>query len=110
MSLTITTATGRVIDCDAVTLGRAYPVLHIHTHALSRVESTQIFDDPLETAVLTETRDVLVDVELEGGATERRPAQETRVYRGWTDLHSVERSPFVDGALLIWLNRPPELT
>lgn len=90
--ITITTKKGIVIACDAVTPGAQYPVLHIHTHALSGADAFSIFSDPEQTEELTETRAV------DG-------KEETRVFTGFTALYSVGKSPFISGALLIWLNR-----
>lgn len=104
MAHTITTATGRVIDVETVTAGSMYPVLHIHTKALSGAEAYAIFSDPSETAVLDEAQDITVRIPLQDGTTETQNATEHRVYRNYTNLYSVGPSPFVDGALLIWLN------
>lgn len=104
MAHTITTATGRVIDVEAVTAGRQYPVLHINTKALSGAEAYAIFSDPAETAVLDEARDVTVETTKEDGSTERQTAVEHTVYRNFTNLYSVGPSPYMGDALLIWLN------
>lgn len=104
MAHTITTAQGRVIDVAAVTAGSMYPVLHIHTSALTGAQAYAIFSDPAETSVLDEARDVTVEVPMADGSTERQTATEHHVYRNYTSLHSVGPSPFVSGALLVWLN------
>lgn len=82
------TGKGTKINCDAVTPGSVYPVLHIHTPALTFAEAGAIFSDPEQTAELT--------VMDEDAVT---------VYTGFTVLYSVQQSPFISGDLLIWLNK-----
>lgn len=107
MAHTLTTATGRMIDVEAVTAGAMYPVLHIHTKDLPGAEAYTLFSDPDETVLLDEAQDVTVSVPLEDGTVESQNAVEHHVYRNYTSLYSVGPSPFVEGALLIWLNLAP---
>lgn len=106
MAITITTATGRVIPCESIVLGRAYPVLHIHTKALTGADAYTIFSDPGETATLEETVDVVLVEPDENGEEREIDAQRHRRFTGFTRLYSVGPSPLVDDSLLIWLNRP----
>ncbi len=96
----LTTATGREIECDAVIKATTYTFLTIHTHALTRIEIDTIFDDVEETETLTVEE--TVDDEETGETTM------TKVYRGWTVLDGVQRSPFYAGSLMIWLTKSEE--
>ncbi len=92
------------ISCKAVIRATNYNFLTIHTDALSRVEVDQIFDDPEQTAVLT-----VIDTQLvPDGSGGESMVETTRVYRGWTVLDTVQRSPLYEGALMIWLMKPEE--
>lgn len=84
----IITATGKEIECDAVIAATMYPVLHIHTHSITGAEAWEIFSNPEETKVLKKYED----------------GKGAGVYKGYTTLQSVQRSPFIDGDILIWLN------
>lgn len=90
----IKTATGKEIECDSVVQGQQFSgTMHIHTHSISPIEAYQIFGDPEETAVLI--------AEKEG--------EEPKEYIGFTDIYSVQKSPFYThfkNEILIWLNRP----
>lgn len=85
--LTITTNTGKTIECDSIVQGREYPVLHIHTHAISGAEAWAIFSDPNETRRMV-----------------RREDSDERTLINYSRLYSVQVSPFVPGDILIWLN------
>ena len=98
------TAKGRRIACKAVIRATNYNFLTIHTDALSRVEIDQIFDDPEETSVLTAIEQMTVPDENGNEIT----VESSHVYRGWTVLDTVQRSPFYEGALMIWLMKPEE--
>ena len=93
--INLTTKTGRVIACDAVIRATNYAFLTIHTHDLTRIEIDTIFDNPEETEELT-----VVEI------SEQEPV--VTVYRRWTVLYSVQRSPMFQGDLMIWLTRPEE--
>jgi len=108
MAYFITTAAGRVIDVEAVTPGAQYPVLHIHTTALTGAQAYAVFSDPAETREITEEKDVLQPVTNADGTQAPEIVHRTRVFRDFTQLHSVGPSPFYKGALLIWLNKPAE--
>ena len=99
------TTTGRSIECDSVVKGQNFNFLFIHTHALSRLEIDTIFEDPAETAVLTAV-DVIEAINPETGNNDT--ATQERVYRGWTILDTVMRSPLYPGSLMIWLGKPEE--
>lgn len=86
----LTTALGEQIACETIVYSERYQFLHIHTGALTAVEAARIFSDPEQTGTLTAVDD--------DGAP--------RVYRDFTELWSVQRSPFVPDALMIWLQRP----
>jgi len=100
------TATGREIACDAVVRASRYEFLTIHTDQLSRVEVDTIFEDSSETETLTAIQ--IVEVTDENGEIQR--AELTTVYRGFTVLDTVQRSPLFPnpGELMIWLTRPEE--
>lgn len=90
----VKTAKGKEIECDSVVQGAQFSgTIHIHTHSITPVEAYQIFGDPEETAVLI--------AEKEG--------EEPKQYEGFTDIYSVQKSPFYthfNNEILIWLNRP----
>lgn len=86
--LTVKTATGREIECDAFIAATQYPVLNIHTHSIDGSDAWVIFNNPEETKVLRKMED----------------GEEVAVYRNYTVLQSIQRSPFIDGDILIWLN------
>ena len=89
----IKTATGKEIECDSVVQGQQFSsTLHIHTHAITPIEAYQIFGDQMETTVLI--------VEAEGS--------EPRRFDGYTDIYSVQKSPFYQNfknEILMWLNK-----
>ena len=45
-----------------------------------------------------------VETTKEDGSTERQTAVKHTVYRNFTNLYSVGPSPYMEDALLIWLN------
>lgn len=93
--LSIVTAKGIRVECDVITRGHAYDVLHIYTDAISPVQAYQIFGDPEQTVVLTVYEDDAI----------------RDVYYNFTDIYSVQKSALVDGEneLLIWLDyKEPE--
>ena len=108
MALYIKTATGKVYECEAVTPGSMYPVLHIHTKALTGAEAYTVFSDPEETEELEEIKDVVIVETDENGEEQRTEAQRHRKFTGFTQLYSVGPSPFIPDAILIWLTRPAE--
>lgn len=110
MALYLTTATGKTYECDAITPGSLYPVLNIHTHALTGAEAYTVFSDPAETETLEETKDVVMIEEDDNGEEKRQEMQRHRLFKGFTQLYSIGPSPLVPGALLIWLTRPAEPT
>lgn len=85
--ITLITATGREIMCDAIVEATLYPVLHIHTHELTGAEAWTLFSNPAETVILRKIEN-----------------EKETVYRDYTYLQSVQQSPFIAGDLLIWLN------
>ena len=89
----LTTALGVEIECDTVVEGAQYPYVHIHTSALTRIEADTIFEDPEQTRVLRAVFD-------DGSE---------KTLRGYTVLYSVQLSPFVQGDLMIWLQRPRQI-
>lgn len=103
--VTLITATGREILCDAVIRATYYAFLTIHTNALSRIEVDTIFDDPAETRTLTVIGPLSDELDEDGN-----PLMGETVYHGWTVLDTVQRSPMfpAPGELMIWLTRPPE--
>ena len=88
--VTLTTALGVVIECDTVVEGEQFPYVHIHTGTLTRIEADTIFEDPEQTRVMRAV--------YESGGE--------RTIRGYTELYSVQKSPFIKGDLMIWLQRP----
>lgn len=102
--VTLITATGREIPCEAVIRATAYTFLTIHTHALTRIEIDTIFDNPEETIELTAVE--TVEAPDENGETVEIVT--TKVYRRFTVLDAVQLSPFYSGDLMIWLTRPEE--
>lgn len=104
MAITLTTKKGTVVECEAVTAGRRFPVLHILTRTLTGGRAYDIFSDPEETEELTAVSEETVI----GDDGEKTTERLVKVYRGYTDLYSVGPSPYAGGELLIWLNRPPE--
>lgn len=90
----IKTATGKEIECDSVVQGAQFSgTIHIHTHSITPVEAYQIFGNSEETVVLTAEKD----------------GEEPKEYEGYTDIYSVQKSPFYaqyKNEILIWLNRP----
>lgn len=90
----IKTAKGKTIECDSVVQGQQFSgTIHINTHSITPIEAYQIFGDPEETEVLI--------AEKEG--------EEPREFKGYTDIYSVQKSPFYiqyPNEILIWLNRP----
>lgn len=104
--LRIITATGKAYECEAVTPGSVYPVLHIHTRALSGAEAYTVFSDPQETAVLEEIKDVVIATTDENGTEQKTAAERHRLFEGFTQLYSVGPSPLIPDCLLIWLTRP----
>jgi len=101
----LVTATGREIACDAVIRATNYNFLTIHTNALTRIEVDTIFDDPTETSVLTAYEQIY---ETSGDSVIVRETK--RVYRNWTILDAVQKSPMyaTPGELMIWLTKPDE--
>lgn len=101
----LTTATGRVIPCDSVVRGKQYPFLYIHTAELRYGEAGTVFDDPAETAVLTAV--TRFSVSDDGSPV---PASIQHVYRGYTEINSIQRSPLFDNPaeLMIILQQPVE--
>lgn len=106
MAIHIKTATGKEYECADVTAGNLYPVLHIHTNALTGAEAYTIFSDPAETETLEEIKDIVIVETDEAGEERKTAAQRHRVYEGFTQLYSVGPSPLIPGCLLIWLTRP----
>lgn len=106
MAIYIKTATGKEYECEAVTAGTLYPVLHIHTNALTGAEAYTVFSDPNETSVLEEIKDVVIVETDENGEEQKVEAQRHRYYEGFTQLYSVGPSPLIPGCLLVWLTRP----
>lgn len=90
----IKTATGKEIECDSVVQGTQFSgTIHIHTHSISPIEAYQIFGTPEETTTLIAERE----------------GEESKQYDGYTDIYSVQKSPFYaqySNEILIWLNRP----
>lgn len=90
----IKTATDKVVECDSVVQGQQFTgTIHIHTHSITPIDAYRIFGDPEETATLI--------VEQEG--------EDPKEYNGYTDIYSVQKSPFFvqnPNEILIWLNRP----
>ena len=86
------TATGKELPVSLMIRGRQYPVLTVFT-GLAPGEVFAVFDDPLETARLTEIRD--------DGTV--------RVHVGFTRLRSVSPSTAATGApeLMVWLDYEP---
>lgn len=108
---------GKEIECEAVTKGSQYEVLHIYTHAITPVEAYQIFGDPEETETLT-TRErkvvkVVEEVEKDGKTVEETKDATTieeKQYKGFTEVYSVQKPPFFQyedkNEILIWLQKP----
>lgn len=92
--LTVKTNTGREIVADLVIRGDQYAVLHIYTHSITPIEAYKIFGDPEETSVLY--------VYEEG--------KDTRIYRDFTEVYSVQKGGLITGPgeILIWLQHPEE--
>ena len=92
--MTIKTASGKEIECDSVVQGAQFSgTIHIHTHSITPIEAYQIFGDSNETAILIAQKD----------------GKEPKTYEGYTDMYSVQKSPFYaqfKNEILIWLNRP----
>lgn len=103
------TATGQELLCDSVTRGQAYPYLYIHTAALSWAEAQALFTDPAELTVLTAVERFTFPAQTDKGE-ETVEAEQTKTYRGWTELYCIQRSPLFDdpAELMIWLRRPEE--
>lgn len=89
----IITATGKRIECDSVIQGQQFSgTIHIHTHAITPIEAYQIFGDRKETAILTTEKD----------------GEEPREFKGYTEIYSVQKSPFYlqhPEEILVWLNK-----
>lgn len=89
----IKTATGKEIECDSVVQGQQFSSsIHIHTHSITPVEAYQIFGDPEETSILIALKENV----------------EPKEYVGFTDIYSVQKSPFFPNfknEILIWLNK-----
>ena len=118
------------IEADSVAKGVSFPVLHIHTHAITPVQAFEIFT-PENTQEITVLDWYYLRVDsLDGGETyyertgqesfevtldtEMNPekqyfikvAKEPAVYHDFTELYAVQKSPLVEGDILIWLQRP----
>ena len=115
----LTTNKGKKIECDIVTKGSQYEVLHIYTHAITPVKAYQIFGNPAECEKLTTREEKTVKiskmVEKDGEMVEQiedATAVDERVYTGFTEVYSVQKPPvaFVDNKdeILIWLQKPKE--
>lgn len=96
----LTTGTGRRIECDSVLRSLTFQYLYITTPQLTLSEIDDIFNNPAETEVLS----TLERIEQPDGTVQ----EESRVYRGWTVLEAIRRSPWYDGSRMIWLTRPEE--
>lgn len=92
--LKVVTAKNREIICDLVVRASQYAVLHIYTHSITPIEAYQIFDNPEETSTLYVYED----------------GKDTRIYRGFTDIYSVQKGGMITGPgeILIWLQHPSE--
>ena len=88
------TASGREIRCEAVVHGRLYDYLHIHVSGMSLAEAAAIFDDSEQTRTMR--------VETVDESTGER---QSTTYDGYTSVYSIQQSPFVPDALLVWMNR-----
>lgn len=99
------TATGRMVPCDSVLRGRQFPLLYIHTASLSYGEAGTLFEDPEETAVLTSVVEFAVP---DDGSP--APKEERRVYRGYTQIYQIQRSPLYENPaeLMIVMQQPAE--
>lgn len=90
----IKTSKGKNIECDSVVQGQQFSgSIHIHTHSITPIEAYQIFGNPDETETLVAVQE----------------GEEPRTFKGFTDIYSVQKSPFYaqnPNEILIWLNRP----
>lgn len=90
-TMILKTATEKEIECDSVVVGQQFSnCMHIHTHSITPIEAYQIFGDPNESSLLTVIKD-----------------DETKVYKYYTEVYSVQKSPFYkdENEILIWLNQ-----
>lgn len=86
---------GTEIEATVALYAEQFRLIHIYTDKLSMVQACELFDNPENTAVITVERD-----------------DETReVYKGYTELYSVQKGKALggDGMILIWL-QPPDVT
>ena len=93
--LTIHTVNDTQIECDLILRSIQYNALSIYTHAITPIQAYQIFDNPEETAVLTVTE----------------KGKPTNLYRGFTDVFSVQKNRMLaheDGILIILMHPQPD--
>ena len=121
---------GTEIEADSVAKGVSFPVLHIHTHAITPVQAFEIFT-PENTQEITvydwvysrvysfdsketyyertgqESFEITQDTEVNPDKQYFvKIQQEPIVYHDFTELYAVQKSPLVDGDILVWLQRP----
>ncbi len=102
----LTTAKGHTLLCDSVTRSQQFMFLYIHTKALSWAEAETFFSDPEDMAELKAVETFTFPAINDEGKEEMVTASQERVYRRFTELYCVQKSPLVEGALMIWLQRP----
>lgn len=102
----LTTAKGHTLLCASVTRSQQFNFLYIHTKELNRVEAEQFFGDPEDMAELRAVETFSFPAINDEGKEEMVTASQERVYRRFTELYCVQTSPLVEGALMIWLQRP----
>ena len=107
----VVTNTGHRVDCDAAIPGERFPVLHIYTNKITPIEAYQIFGEEGaldEITVIDEESEVITN---EDGESEIVNNEITKVYHGYTELFSVQKSSLIknDKEILIWLQRPVEV-
>lgn len=92
--VTIHTAVGREIECDLVIRSVQYTAVSVYTHSITPIQAYQIFGNPEESSVLTVTEE----------------GKDTRVYRGFTEIFSVQKDGLIVGEneILIILMRPQD--
>lgn len=101
--------TGESLACESVTRGQQFPYLYVHTHAVGWDAAHAFFSDAAGLAELTAVEHFSFTAETERGPQETA-ATKTTVYKGFTELYCIQRSPLFDdpGELMIWLQRPEE--
>ena len=97
--VTLKTALGLEIECTNVIKLAQHSALHVYTGSLTPIQAYEIFGNP------EHTNEITVTEIIPGQFTEdNEPVTKTKIYRHYTDIYSVQKSP-IPNEILIWLQR-----